>query len=83
MTKKEMIKLIQKREAELFLRLKQSQVDEFPNPTLVQRARAEWIAIDQLMSTLNIKSDLELEEANEAGELILAKQLNKIQKYRI
>ena len=71
MIKKDMIKLIQKREAELFLELKHIGLMFGSESEMHKRARSEWIGVNQLMENLGIKADLQLPEAKQASELIL------------
>ena len=73
MTKKDMIKLIQKREAELFLELKKTDKVFGSESEMHKRARSAWVGVKKLMEDLGIKSDLQLPESIEVGEMILEK----------
>ena len=69
MTKKAMIQEIQRREAELFLELRQATKDYGSNDTITTRCRAVYATIYQLMRDLNIPLDLNLPD-NEAAMLL-------------
>jgi hypothetical protein len=71
MTKENMIKLIQKREAELFLELKKTDQLFGVDNAFTKTVRGVWSGVNTLMGDLGIKSDLQLPEAIEAGEMIL------------
>jgi hypothetical protein len=71
MTKENMIKLIQKREAELFLELKKTDQLFGVDNAFTKTVRGTWSGVNTLMGDLDIKSDLQLPEAIEAGEMIL------------
>jgi hypothetical protein len=71
MTKENMIKLIQKREAELFLELKKTDQLFGVDNAFTKTVRGTWSGVNTLMGDLGIKSDLQLPEAIEAGEMIL------------
>jgi hypothetical protein len=76
MTKKEMIKVIQQKEAEAFLRVK---IDEkmFGQESIVtSRSRSEWARINDLMTEMGIKPDNTLPENQEAIKLIMEKNKN-------
>ena len=71
MTKENMIKLIQKREAELFLRLKKTDQLFGVDNAFTKTVRGVWSGVNTLMGDLGIKSDLQLPESIEAGEMVL------------
>lgn len=71
MTKENMIKLIQKREAELFLRLKKTDQLFGEDDAYTKTVRGVWSGVNTLMGDLGIKSDLQLPESIEAGEMVL------------
>ena len=71
MTKENMIKLIQKREAELFLRLKKTDQLFGEDDAYTKTVRGVWSGVNTLMGDLDIKSDLQLPESIEAGEMVL------------
>lgn len=71
MTKENMIKLIQKREAELFLRLKKTDQLFGVDNAYTKTVRGVWSGVNTLMGDLGIKSDLQLPESIEAGEMVL------------
>ena len=71
MTKENMIKLIQKREAELFLRLKKTDQLFGVDDAYTKMVRGVWSGVNTLMGDLGIKSDLQLPESIEAGEMVL------------
>jgi hypothetical protein len=71
MTKENMIKLIQKREAELFLELKKTDQLFGVDNAFTKTVRGTWSGVNTLMGDLDIKSDLQLPESIEAGEMIL------------
>jgi hypothetical protein len=71
MTKENMIKLIQKREAELFLELKKTDQLFGVDNAFTKTVRGTWSGVNTLMGDLGIKSDLQLPESIEAGEMVL------------
>ncbi len=71
MTKENMIKLIQKREAELFLELKKTDQLFGVDDAFTKTVRGVWSGVNTLMDDLGIKSDLQLLESIEAGEMVL------------
>jgi hypothetical protein len=71
MTKENMIKLIQKREAELFLELKKTDQLFSVDNAFTKTVRGVWSGVNTLMGDLGIKSDLQLPESIEAGEMVL------------
>jgi len=71
MTKENMIKLIQKREAELFLELKKTDQLFGVDNAYTKTVRGVWSGVNTLMGDLGIKSDLQLPESIEAGEMVL------------
>jgi len=67
MTKAER-KLLQKREAELFLE-KEQYIDWFGKDNMLTRgAQAEWLAVFEILELLDVKPDYDLEE-NKKGSL--------------
>jgi hypothetical protein len=70
MTKKEMIKTIQKHEAELFLKLKVTEDIFGEDHIMASKSRSKWLGINNLMETLKIESDNTLPENKKAIELI-------------
>ena len=70
MTKKEMIKTIQKHEAELFLQLKGNEYAFGEDHIITSKSRSKWLGINNLMETLGIKHDITLPENKKAIELI-------------
>lgn len=76
MTKKEMIKTIQKHEAELFLQLKRNEDVFGEDHILVSKSRSKWLGINNLMETLGIKHDITLPANKKAIELINEKNKN-------
>ena len=77
MTKKEIIKAIQKREAELFLKIKIDEQLFGPDSPAISNTRNGWIAVNNLMEDLGIKHDINLPENQKAIEII---QKNKLKK---
>ena len=66
-----MITLIQKREAELFLELKKTDNLYGVDAAFTKMVRSRWSGVNTLMGDLGIKSDLQLPENLEAGEMVL------------
>ena len=66
-----MITLIQKREAELFLELKKTDNLFGVDNDFTKIVRSRWSGVNTLMGDLGIKSDLQLPENLEAGEMVL------------
>ena len=66
-----MITLIQKREAELFLELKKTDNLFGVDNDFTKMVRSRWSGVNTLMGDLGIKSDLQLPENLEAGEMVL------------
>ena len=66
-----MITLIQKREAELFLELKKMDKMFGVDDAFTKMVRSRWSGVNTLMGDLGIKSDLQLPENLEAGEMVL------------
>ena len=66
-----MITLIQKREAELFLELKKMDKMFGVDDAFTKIVRGVWSGVNTLMGDLGIKSDLQLPENLEAGEMVL------------
>jgi hypothetical protein len=73
MTKKQMIKTVQKFEAQAFLQLKQDESLWGADDRYTSRSRARWVGIEALMNELEIKSDITLPENQKAIELICEK----------
>jgi hypothetical protein len=80
MTKKEMIKTVQKFEAQAFLQLKQDESLWGADDRYTSRSRARWVGIEALMTELEIKTDITLPENQEALILIQAK-INQEEEY--
>jgi hypothetical protein len=80
MTKKEMIKTVQKFEAQAFLQLKQDESLWGADDRYTSRSRARWVGINALMDELGIKSDITLPENQEAIILITAR-VNQEEEY--
>jgi hypothetical protein len=78
MTKKQMIKQIQKMEAELFLALKESEVLWGTEHTLTRIDRSRWASIHNLMKELDIEFDFNLPD-NDAAVMIIKERINKEQ----
>jgi hypothetical protein len=78
MTKKQMIKQIQKMEAELFLALKESEALWGTEHTLTRIDRSRWASIHNLMKELGIEFDFSLPDADVAFGLI-RERINKEQ----
>ena len=66
-----MITLIQKREAELFLELKKTDNLFGVDNDFTKMVRSRWSGVNTLMGDLGIKSDLQLPENLESGEMVL------------
>jgi phage head maturation protease len=77
MTKKEMIQIIQKQEAALFLNAKHVELLVGEHDTMYQRAINKWLGVNAMMDALGIMSDYTLPDAQESAELI--SQINKKQ----
>ena len=75
-----MITLIQKREAELFLELKKTDNLFGVDNDFTKMVRSNWSGVNTLMGDLGIKSDLQLPESVEAGELMLLIYQKQMQK---
>jgi hypothetical protein len=73
MTKKEMIEIIQQREAEAFLQIKVDESLFGMNNTITLRSRSEWAKINDLMEDLGIKPNNLLPENQKAIALIIEK----------
>jgi len=78
MTKNEMIKTIQKHEAELFLQLKRTEDVFGEDHIMASKARSKWIGVNNLMETLKIESDNTLPENKKAIELINRKYKEEV-----
>ena len=74
-----MITLIQKREAELFLELKKTDNLFGLDNDFTKMVRSNWSGVNTLMGDLGIKSDLQLPENKEAGEIMLLMYQNQQQ----
>ena len=70
MTKKQMIEIIQQREAELFLTLKVDEKLFGMESKVTSKSRSDWSKIYTLMEELEIKSNSLLPENQEAMRLI-------------
>jgi hypothetical protein len=73
MTKKEMIQVIQQKEAEAFLQVKVDEKLFGKENTVTVRSRSEWAKINDLMTELKIKPDNSLPENQEAIRMIIEK----------
>jgi hypothetical protein len=73
MTKKEMIEIIQQKEAEAFLQIKVDESLFGMNNTITLRSRSEWAKINDLMEDLGIKPNNLLPENQKAIALIIEK----------
>ena len=71
MTKKQMIEIIQQREAELFLTLKVDEKLFGTENNITSKSRSEWSKIYSLMEELEIKSNNSLPENQEAHRMII------------
>lgn len=69
MTKANMIKAIQQREANLYLELKQTERLFGRDSSMATRSRAEWGAMYELMETLSIKPDFDSPETEMAMQI--------------
>ena len=73
MTKKEMIQVIQQKEAEAFLQVKIDGKLFGEENAITVRSRSEWAKINDLMNELKIKPDNTLPENQEAIRMIMEK----------
>ena len=73
MTKKEMIEVVQQKEAKLFLQLKVDESLFGMDSTITSRSRSEWARIHDLMTEMGIKPNNQLPENQSAIELIVEK----------
>jgi hypothetical protein len=73
MTKKQMIEVIQQKEAEAFLQVKVDEKLFGKENTVTVRSRSEWAKINDLMNELKIKPDNSLPENQEAIRMIIEK----------
>ena len=73
MTKKEMIKVIQQKEAELFLQIKIDESLFGEDSKITSRSRSDWAKINGLMEDLGIKPDNTLPENQKAVAFIVEK----------
>ena len=73
MTKKEMIQVIQQKEAEAFLQVKIDGKLFGEENAITVRSRSEWAKINDLMNELKIKPDNTLPENQEAIRMIIEK----------
>jgi nitrogenase molybdenum-iron protein alpha/beta subunit len=73
MTKKEMIEVIQQREAEAWLQVKVDEKLFGTEHIITSKARGEWSKIHNLMEDLEIKSNNLLPESQKAIEMIIEK----------
>jgi hypothetical protein len=78
MKKAEMIKKIQLFEAKAFLRLKSNEQLFGGDDVFTSKSRSAWVEIENLMTELEIKSDLKLPEHQEALEIIRSKYISEI-----
>ena len=73
MTKKEMIKVIQQKEAELFLQIKIDESLFGKDSNITSRSISDWAKINGLMEDLEIKPDNTLPENQKAVTFIVEK----------
>lgn len=73
MTKKQMIEVIQQKEAEAFLQVKVDGKLFGEENAITVRSRSEWAKINDLMNELKIKPDNSLPENQEAIKMIMEK----------
>jgi hypothetical protein len=73
MTKKEMIKIIQQHDAELFLQLKVDENIFGEDNAITKSSRTRWCGVNDLMEKLGVKPDNTLPENREAIKLIIEK----------
>jgi septum formation inhibitor-activating ATPase MinD len=73
MTKKEMIQVIQQKEAEAFLQIKVDEKLFGTEHTITSKSRGEWAKINDLMNELKIKPNNLLPENQKAIEMIIEK----------
>jgi hypothetical protein len=73
MTKKEMIKIIQQHEAELFLQLKVDENIFGEDNAITKSSRTRWCGVNDLMEKLGVEPDNTLPENQEAIKLIIEK----------
>ena len=73
MTKKQMIEVIQQKEAEAFLQVKVDEAMFGMNSTITTSSRSDWAKINGLMEDLGIKPDNTLPENQKAIALIVEK----------
>jgi hypothetical protein len=73
MTKKQMIEVIQQKEAEAFLQLKVDESLFGMDSTITIRSRSDWAKINGLMEDLGIKPDNTLPENQRAIAFIAEK----------
>jgi hypothetical protein len=73
MTKKQMIEVIQQKEAEAFLQIKVDEKLFGTEHTITSKSRGEWAKINDLMTELKIKPDNSLPENQEAIRIIIEK----------
>ena len=71
MTKKEMIHVIQQKEAQAFLQVKVDEKLFGKENTITVRSRSEWAKMNDLMTELQIKPDNALPENQEAIKIIM------------
>ena len=76
MTKKEMINIIQQKEAEAFLQVKVDEKIFGPEDTITKTSRTKWCGMNEMMEALGIKPDNTLPENQEAIKLIIEKNKN-------
>ena len=76
MTKKEMIKVIQQKEAEAFLQVKVDEKELGSEHIITKTSRTRWCGMNEMMETLGIKPDNTLPENQEAIKLIIEKSKN-------
>jgi hypothetical protein len=78
MTKKEMIEIIQQKEAEAFLQVKVDEAMFGMNSTITTSSRSDWAKINGLMEDLGIKPNNLLPENQKAIALIIDKTKKEV-----
>ena len=73
MTKKQMIEVVQQKEAKLFLQLKVDESLFGMDSTITSRSRSEWARIHDLMTEMEIQPNNSLPENQSAMNLIIEK----------
>ena len=71
MTKKEMIKTMQLKEAALWLAFRESYFEFGQDHQITNRKRSEWCAISSLLGEVGIEEDYKLPDNQKAFELMM------------